>query len=81
MAVIRVGYVECLTVEDAAHLLEVGTHHVRALVRRRKLFRQGLTSPMLIARASVEEYRRTRGVWNPGGVRGGKPAALRMGSR
>lgn len=79
MAVILVGSVECLTVEDVAALLEVSPHQVRLLVRSRKLIRRGDTSPALIDRASVERYRRERGYCNRYGVKGGAPAARRQG--
>lgn len=80
MALIHVGSVECVTVDDAAELLEVSRHQVRDLVRKHKLLRRGETQPMLIDRLSVERYRRERGFWNPGRVKGGKRAAVRMGT-
>lgn len=81
MALIHVGQVECVTVEDAAKLLEVSEHQVRRLIRCRKLRRVGDTRPVLIARASVATYAKDRGYWNPGGVKGGLPAAVRAGLR
>lgn len=70
-----------VSVRRAAQLLEVSDQHVRALVRTGKLEGSREAGPLVIDQESLLRYKGERGVWQPHGVAGGKPALERMGLR
>lgn len=70
-----------VSVRRAAQLLEVSDQHVRALVRKGTLEGSREAGPLVIDLDSVLRYKGERGVWQPHGVAGGKPALERMGLR
>lgn len=70
-----------VSVRRAAQLLEVSEQHVRALVRTGKLEGSREAGPLVIDQESLIAYKGDRGVWQPHGVAGGKPALERMGLR
>lgn len=68
-----------ISVKEAAQLLEVEPSQVRHLVRKERIEGDRSTGVLLCDQNSVIHYRQSRGPWRPGGVLGGKKAALRMG--
>ena len=73
-----IGTERLMSIHEAAEHLEIGTQHVRALIREGRLAARHTLFGRAILAESVLSYHHTRGPWRPGGVVGGNPARKRL---